>query len=188
MNEAIYQALCACFALGPSSEEASGLIREAYQEPENSPMPPREQDVIYYHLESSPEAQVAPPVRNTKSPYPEYYWFPEVKLHVTCYGRDAEEMAEQIRIYIYLSGFGMPRTILKKAGIYVMPNTREPVHSYEETGSQWRHRSDVTILLRVDKKQTYPTRQSMIAEPPNLRIISHLDLSEGQPTFSPVSS
>ena len=67
MKEAIYQALCACFAINPDSEEASGIIREAYQEPENSPQPPREQNVIYYHLESSPDALVAPPYQEYKS-------------------------------------------------------------------------------------------------------------------------
>ena len=41
MNEAIYQALCSCLGLVPSADEAVALIREAYQEPENAPRPPR---------------------------------------------------------------------------------------------------------------------------------------------------
>ena len=183
MKEAIYKALCACFAISPDSEEASGIIREAYQEPENSPQPPKEQNVIYYNLESSPDAPAAPPYQEYKSSYPEYYWFPEKILHVTCYGRDAEELAEQVRIFIYLPGTGNPASILKKAGIYIMPNTREPVISYEETGSLWRKRADVEIHLRIDKKLTYTKKQPMLDKPPLVRLITKLDLFRNQPSF-----
>ena len=61
MTETIYKSLCACFALHPDSEEAAGLIREAYQEPENSPQAHREQNVIYYHLEPNQNATAAEP-------------------------------------------------------------------------------------------------------------------------------
>ena len=184
MKETIYKALCACFALSPDSEEAAGTIREAYQEPENSPQPPREQNVIYYHLEPSPEAEMAPPYQEIHSSYPEYYWFPEYLLHVTCYGKDAEEVAEQIRIFIYLPGAGNPKSILNKAGIYLTPNTRAPVLTYEPVASRWRKRADVTIHLRVDKKGTYTQKQNMIQSPPLVEIIKHLDLFSGQPDFS----
>ena len=43
----LYSALCACFGLQSSSQEASALIREAVQEPENALRPPRRTDVIY---------------------------------------------------------------------------------------------------------------------------------------------
>ncbi len=57
----LYAALCACFGLNPSSSEASVLIREAYQEPENAPRPPRNTDVIYYSVSPDPAAAEAPP-------------------------------------------------------------------------------------------------------------------------------
>ena len=56
----LYSALCACFGLVPSSSEASVLIREAYQEPENAPRPPRGPEVIYYSVEPDAYAQEAP--------------------------------------------------------------------------------------------------------------------------------
>lgn len=42
----LYPALCARFALAPSSQEASILIHSAYQESENAPRLPRSADVI----------------------------------------------------------------------------------------------------------------------------------------------
>ena len=56
----LYNALCACFGLSPSSSDASILIREAYQEPENAPRPPRSTDVIYYSAEPDPAGQEPP--------------------------------------------------------------------------------------------------------------------------------
>ena len=102
---------------------------------------------------------------------------------MTCYGRDAEELAEQVRIFIYLPGTGNPASILKKAGIYIMPNIREPVISYEETGSRWRKRADVEIHLRIDKKLTYTKKQPMLDKPPLVRLITHMDLFCNQPSF-----
>ena len=47
---AIHNALCSCFGLSPSSEQALSLIRQAYTEPENNPQPARTADVIYWSL------------------------------------------------------------------------------------------------------------------------------------------
>ena len=60
MNDAVYRALCACFGLSPSSADASLLIREAYQEPENAPRPPRNVDVIYFYIEPDSAVSEAP--------------------------------------------------------------------------------------------------------------------------------
>ena len=60
MTTTIYQALCACFGLSPSSADASLLIREAYQEPENAPRPPRNADVIYFSIEPDSVSTEAP--------------------------------------------------------------------------------------------------------------------------------
>ena len=50
MNEVIFNALCSCLGLSPSSEQALALIRQAYTEPENNPQPARTIDVIYWSL------------------------------------------------------------------------------------------------------------------------------------------
>ena len=65
MTTAVFKALCACFSLSPSSAEASVLIREAYQEPENAPRLPRNTDVIYFSIEPD-SAAVEPPPEYTK--------------------------------------------------------------------------------------------------------------------------
>ena len=68
MTTTIYQALCACFGLSPSSADASILIREAYQDPENAPRSPRNTDVIYFSIEPDSTASEAPPVYSAESP------------------------------------------------------------------------------------------------------------------------
>ncbi len=68
MNIAIYNALCACFGLSPSSSAASVLIREAYQDPEPAPRPPRSANVIYYSLEPDQTASEAPPSWEAEAP------------------------------------------------------------------------------------------------------------------------
>jgi len=64
----LYSALCACFALLPNSQDASTLIREAYQEPENAPRPPRGTDVIYFSVEPDATVQEAPPEYSSDDP------------------------------------------------------------------------------------------------------------------------
>ena len=44
-HAAVFSALSSCLELSP--DEASALIRRAYQEPESAPKPGRNQNVIY---------------------------------------------------------------------------------------------------------------------------------------------
>ena len=53
---------------GSSSQEASVLIRPAYQEPENAPRPPRSTDVIYYSVSPDVSEQEAPPAYSADHP------------------------------------------------------------------------------------------------------------------------
>ena len=89
MNEAIFNALCSCFGLPPSSEQALSLIRQAYTEPENNPQPARSEDVIYWSL--SPDSGEDPASYNEtaasagthKSAVHRYLAY---QLLVVCYG------------------------------------------------------------------------------------------------------
>ena len=62
MTTTIHNALCACLGLSPNSDQALSLIRQAYTEPENSPQPARNVDVIYWSL--SPEQGSDPATYN----------------------------------------------------------------------------------------------------------------------------
>ena len=166
----LYKALCACFGLSPSSSEASVLIREAYQEPENAPRPPRSTDVIYYSLEpdSAPEPPAVYGAANpgSVSHTPSVSSFSAWRLQVVCYGPNALENARKIRAFLYLDGSGYPRSILRKAGIYPVPDPPEPQLLHEPEGSLWRERADLTVSLRAEEKETHPARRGAVASAP----------------------
>ena len=167
----LYKALCACFGLSPSSSEASVLIREAYQEPENAPRPPRSADVIYYSAEPDPAGLEAPasyvsdnPASASHSPAVSLY--AAYRLQVVCYGPNALSNARKIRAFLYIDGANLPRSILRKAGLYPVPDPPEPILLHEPEGSLWRLRCDLTIQLRRNEKQPHPTRSGAVGVAP----------------------
>ena len=168
MNEAIWTALCACLGLAPDSPAASALIQPAYTEPENAPRPPRERDVVYYYLETEDAAAVRPQMQvpavftlrspdGLRPPEPgpaaeipaEIRSFPAWRLIIVCYGPYAEEHAHRIRALLYLDGNGKPRSILRAAGIYPIPDPPQALILREPAGSLWRRRAELSVSLRV---------------------------------------
>ena len=104
MNDVIFAALCACFGLSPSSEEAAARIRQAYSEPEPPSRPPRHVDVIYYSVSPDPSAREAPPAFHGENPAvashtPAVSVFSAWLLTVVCYGPSARENARKIRAF-----------------------------------------------------------------------------------------
>ncbi|QTE70202.1 hypothetical protein JRC49_10360 [Clostridiales bacterium FE2011] len=87
------------------------------------------------------------------------------QLIIVCYGPDAEEYALRIRSMLYLDGSGFPRRILREAGIYPVPDPPQPAILYEEEGSLWRKRADLTISLRVQYAIQAPERNSIMFPP-----------------------
>ena len=71
------------------------------------------------------------------------------QLIIVCYGPACEEYALRIRSVLYLDGSGFPRRILRSAGIFPVPDPPQPSVLYEEEGSLWRKRADLTVSLRV---------------------------------------
>ena len=175
LGTTIYSALCACFGLSPSSSQASALIREAYQDPENAPRPPRSTDVIYYSVVPDPSAAEAPPSYAAENPassshLPAVASFAAWTLQVVCYGPHAQDNARRIRALLYLDGSGYPRSILRKAGLYPVPDPPEPLVLHEPEGSLWRLRADLTISLRAEEKETHPSRRGAVTIPPVVQI------------------
>ena len=66
---------------------------------------------------------------------------------------------------LYLDGSGFPRQILREAGIYPIPDPPPPSILYEEEGSLWRRRADLTISLRVREEQRSSARGSITTAP-----------------------
>jgi hypothetical protein len=133
--------------------------------------------VIYYFLQPDPSAQEAPPAYAAENPSaashtPAVLSFSAWKLQVICYGPHAEENARRIRALIFIDGAGMPRSILRKAGIRPVPSPPEPLLLHEPEGSLWQKRADLTLSLRVEEKETHPARRGAIMVPPAVRIHS----------------
>ena len=169
MNNVIYNALCACLNLAPNSEQALSLIRQAYTEPENSPQPARSADVIYWSL--SPEQGSDPATYNetaasSGSHKPTVHRFLAYQLLIVCYGPSCEVNARKIRAFLYIDGANLPRGILRKAGVYPVPDPPAPQVMYEPEGSLWRRRADVVISLRIKDTLIYSTNRNAINSPP----------------------
>ncbi len=170
-STSLYSALCACFGLDPSSPEASVLIRESYQEPENAPRPPRNTDVVYYSAAPDPAAGEAPPVYSAAdaaqgSHVPVVSAFSAWTLTVVCYGPHALENARKIRAFLFLDGAGFPRSLLRKAGLRPVPDPPEPMLLHEPEGSLWRERADLTVSLRAEETLQHPDRRNAVTVPP----------------------
>lgn len=169
LRTAVFDALCACLNLNPYSREAIALIHEAYAEPENAPRPPRNRNVIYWTLiqdyASDPVSTVLNAEASSRTHIPVVYTTLKYQLIIVCYGPTCEEYAQRIRSMLYLDGSGFPRRILREAGIYPIPDPPQPVVLYEEEGSLWRKRADLTISLRVRDEQEGQTRGSITMAP-----------------------
>ncbi len=178
MNEIIYQAICACLGLAPSSVQASALIREAYQEPENAPRPPRNTDVIYYSIAPDAVAQEAPTSYGADNlalafHTPVVSSFSAWALQVICYGPHALTNARKIRSFLFVDGPGFPRAILRNAGLYPVPDPPEPMLLHEPEGSLWRKRADLTVSLRAEEKETHPARRGAVTVAP--AVVIHVE-------------
>ena len=165
-KEAVFKALCACFNLNPSSSDAKSFIREAYKEPENNPRPARTTDVLYWSVDADESIddnasynEEATTTGNHKTavhrnlPY---------RLQVVVYGSNCVSNAHKVRSYFFLDGNNMPRSILRKAGIFPVPNPPKPTYLFEPEGSLWRRRVDQLIELLVADKSLYSAQANSI--------------------------
>ena len=173
MNETVFKALCACLGLSPSSAQALSLIRQAYTDPENTPQPARTADVIYWSL--SPEQGTDPASYNetaaaSGSHKPTVHHYLPYQLLIVCYGPGCEAYAHKIRSFLFLDGAGLPRQILRKAGIYPVPDPPAPQFLYEPEGSLWRRRADLTISLCIKDTLVYTSGRGAINSPPAIII------------------
>jgi hypothetical protein len=100
--------------------------------------------------------------------YPTVHRFLAYQLLVVCYGPACESYAHKIRSFLYLDGAGLPRQILRKAGIYPVPNPPAPQLLYEPEGSLWRRRADLTVQLWIRDTLVYSNPCGAITVPPDI--------------------
>ena len=182
-HTAIFDALCACLNL--SEAEGIKLIHEAYADPENAPRPGRNKNVIYWTVLQDPASdpvateqgdgsacyvsgrnhRTVPDVPLFGTHTPVIYTTLKYQLIIVCYGPACEEYASRIRSMLFLDGRGFPRQFLREADIYPIPDPPQPSILYEEEGSLWRKRADLTIQLRVQDEQRAQARSSITTAP-----------------------
>ena len=171
LRTAIFSALCACLDLMPESEEALAAIREAYNEPENSPRSPLDRDVVYWRLMEDVSAQVPPPTYMMNSgtsggtQTPMIHTTLAASLLLIFYGPRSMENAGKVRLRLYLDGAGNPRSILRAAGIYPVPQPPLPLRLADQEGSLWRPRADLSIPLRIHITVPGPQRNAITIPP-----------------------
>lgn len=175
-HTAIFDALCACLGLSKTSADAIALIHEAYAEPENVPQPPRNRNIIYWSAlqeagQEIPAAYVTEPDNTPGKTKPIVYVTLKYQLVVVCYGPASEAYASRIRSMLFLDGHGLPRKILRDAGIFPVPDPPQPSITYEDEGSLWRKRADLIISLRVRDEQQYGSINAINVAP--VTIIHH---------------
>ena len=88
------------------------------------------------------------------------------QLLLVCYGPEAESHAHRLRTWFFLDGPGHPLSLLRRSGIYPVPDPPQPILIHEPEGSLWRSRADLTISLRVSDELTRDI--PVIAGPPEI--------------------
>ena len=169
----LFEILCSAMGVDPESQEASEMIIPAYQEPENGPRPPRNKDLVYYYLMTDDAEEARYQTVEIRNRRMKVSAFTGYQLVIICYGPHCMENAHTIRYFLYLDGKGMPRNIMRKHGIYPIPSPRLPAVSWEENGSFWRKRADLTVQLRRREQQVYEAEQGMILVAPEVVIHSN---------------
>lgn len=154
-----FEVLSDCMGLYPSSLEASETIVPAYQTPEIAFKPAPERNMIYYNLvpESLQEfsTQYFTYITNRNIVRTKVMSFDPYRLNVICYGVHADYWGNKIRSFFMLDGNDMPRRRMRVKGIYPIPNPSPMIHGYEEDGSIWRERVDLSFPLFIINEATY---------------------------------
>ena len=146
------------------------MIIPAYQEPENGPRPPRNKDLVYYYLVTDDAEGARYQTVEIRNRVMKVSSFTGYQLVIICYGPHCLENAHTIRYFLYLDGYGMPRGMMRKHGIYPIPSSGLPSVSWEEDGSLWRKRADLTVELRMVETKEYPEEQGVVRVAPGIVI------------------
>lgn len=152
-TQVVYRALCACLSVDPESVEGAALVVPAYLEPEPPPRPPRTQNIVYFTVQSEDVQEERFQQYEDNRGFV-IHSFLCYRLIVICYGPSAELNAHLIRSMIFIDGYGHPRYILRKAGIYPIPKNAQAVLLDELEGSLPRKRADLTVSIRVKDELT----------------------------------
>lgn len=169
----LFQALRA--ALGLTEEEGNRYLFRAWAEVP-AVEPGRDVNVCYFHLRTDP-IPMPPQEEHVLDSIAQITSFIPAQLILIFYGPDCEAWAHRCHACLFLDGEGMPRKILRAAGIYPIPNPQPPAIVFEEQGATFRKRADLTISLRLRDELPYgsaliaePIQINTVTDPPQVRI------------------
>ena len=150
-DRAVFRTLRA--ALGMNAEEGNRHLVRAYQDsPPVNPGP--ETNVCYYQLVTDAQGKIYTETTVNEN-VPCVFEFVSGRLVMVFYGPDCERWARRCMEFLFLDGTGMPRQILREAGIFPVPNWYGPEVVYEESGKVWRKRADLVVPVRVRVNEEY---------------------------------
>ena len=173
IQQAVYQALRA--ALGLTATEGSRHLARAYQDsPPGNPGP--EANVCYYQLVTEAQGKTYTETTVNEN-VPCVFEFVPGRLMLVFYGQMCERWAHRCQEFLFLDGNGMPRQILREAGIFPVPAMMTPSVLYEDDGKTWRKRADLVVPVRIRVNEEYgsvisgeATEVGTITEPPEILI------------------
>ena len=144
-DRAAFRALRA--ALGMNETEGSRHLVRAYQDaPPVNPGPGM--NVCYYQIVTEAQGKGYSETAVEGNVPCVFEFFPG-RLVMVFYGPDCERWARRCMEFLFLDGKGMPRQILREAGIFPVPNGYGASVVYEDSGKVWRKRADLVVPVRV---------------------------------------
>lgn len=173
VSDAVAQMLCACFGLDPESEEAAYRFIPAYVEDATTPQLPRTSNAVFYALSEEQGTDLDYITQKT------YYskgvavtaitkTIP-ISCMLTFYGSNADDDAEEFWSRFQLdTGYGSPRSILRREKIVPIGVPERPVSVFEVEGTFHRRRCDVRLSLAYLETTEY--QGSAVAGPPDITI------------------
>lgn len=154
-SDAVFDSLCALFGVDPESDASFFRFRDANSDETTFPQANRTDNVCYYTL--SNEASQSNAWTQQKVVGDELHVTSNIPLTClfTFYGPNADIDAERLWSLIGVdSGYGCPRSILRQAGIVLVPSdTERVVVSPELEGSLWRRRCDVRVRMSMRQEE-----------------------------------
>ena len=151
VQQAVYQALRA--ALGLNANEGSRHLARAYQDsPPVNPGPTT--NVCYYQIVTEAQGKMYTETTVNEN-VPCAFEFVPGRLILVFYGPMCERWAHRCQEFLFLDGNGMPRQILREAGIFPVPAMMTPSVLYEENGKTWRKRADLVVPVRIRVNEEY---------------------------------
>ena len=151
LHQAVFRALQAALCLS-DAQAARALIRAYVPAPPQDPGP--DENVCFYHLQ--PDAQSPQTHESAISQgVPEAFTFAPFSLFLTFYGPACVPWAHRAQSFLFLDGPEAPLSILRSAGLYLVPPSHPPVLLYEDLAKTHRPRADVTLQARLALNTPY---------------------------------